>query len=276
MPGVSQLSLEAFEQDLEELVALGVPSILLFGLANNKDNQGSEAFAEFGIVQQAIRIAKKRFPSLYLMSDVCLCAYTSHGHCGVVIDGKVHNDASVELLTRVALSHAEAGVDLVAPSDMMDGRVHAIRGALDKAGYQDLPIMSYAAKFASAFYGPFREAASCAPQFGDRRSYQMDPANTSEAHREILADKDEGADIIVIKPALAYADLIYQARQLTKMPIAAYHVSGEYAMLKAAAKAGYLDEKQAVLESLLCSKRAGASLLITYHALDVARWLQEA
>ena len=273
MPGIYQYSLSGFEEVLAEVVALGIPAVLLFGLAEHKDAQGSEAYSEHGAVQQAIRLAKSRYPDLCVIGDVCLCAYTSHGHCGVVEDGKIINDTSVELLAKVAVSQARAGVDMVAPSDMMDGRVRSIRKALDEEGFVDVPIMSYAAKFASSFYGPFREAASSAPEFGDRRSYQMDPGNGDEALREILADIEEGADVILVKPAMAYGDIIYRARQLTNMPTAAYQVSGEYAMFKAAVAAGFIDEKQVVLESLLGLKRAGADMLITYHAVDVARWL---
>ena len=273
MPGVMQYSVEAFAESLDEIVSLGIPAVLLFGLAKNKDEQGSEAYSEQGAVQQAIRLAKSSYPQLYLIGDVCLCAYTSHGHCGVVEGDKILNDASVELLAKVALSQARAGVDMVAPSDMMDGRVRALRRALDEEGFEEVALMSYAAKYASAFYGPFREAADSAPQFGDRRSYQMDPANGDEAMREIELDITEGADAIIVKPALAYGDIIYRAKQISGMPVAAYHVSGEYAMIKAAAERGFIDEKQLVMESLLSSKRAGADMLISYHAMDVARWL---
>ena len=276
MPGIYQYSLGGLLEALDEVVLLGIPAILLFGLPSDKDALGSQAAAEDGIVQQAIRLAKSRYPDLYVIADVCLCAYTDHGHCGLVQDGRVLNDESVEMLVRVALSYAQAGVDMVAPSDMMDGRVRAIRKAFDAQGYQDIPIMSYAAKYASSFYGPFREAASSAPQFGDRSTYQMDPANGDEALREILADVAEGADSILIKPALAYGDIIYRAKQAAGLPIAAYNVSGEYTMVKLAAEKGFIDEKKVVLEALLGMKRAGADMLITYHALDVARWLSEA
>jgi len=275
MPGICRYSLEAFGEALAEVVSRGIPAILLFGLAEQKDEFGSEAATDDGIVQQAIRLAKSLYPDLYVIGDVCLCAYTSHGHCGIVEGNRILNDASVELLAAVALAQAKAGVDMVAPSDMMDGRVQAIRKALDESGFEDIPIMSYAAKFASAFYGPFRDAADSSPQFGDRCSYQMDPANGDEALREILADVEEGADMILVKPALAYGDIIYRAKQATGMPIAAYNVSGEYAMVKAAAEAGSIDEKKVVLEALLGMKRAGADLLITYHALDVACWLAD-
>jgi len=274
MPGVYQHSLRAFGEALDAVVASGVSAVLIFGSAESKDELGSEAHSENGAVQQAIRLAKDRYPALYVIGDVCLCAYTSHGHCGVVEGGAINNDASVEQLVRVALSQARAGVDMVAPSDMMDGRVRAIRRALNEAGFVDVALMSYAAKFASALYGPFREAVDSAPQFGDRRSYQLDPANASEALREIRADAEEGADVLLIKPAAPYGDIIFQAKQLTALPVAAYHVSGEYAMIKAAHERGFLDEKQVVLENLLCSKRAGADLLITYHALAVASWLE--
>ncbi|MCL1847504.1 MAG: porphobilinogen synthase [Coriobacteriia bacterium] len=274
MPGVSRLSLAAFEQALLGLADLGIPALLLFGLPAHKDALGSQAADPNGIVQQAIRLAKRSHPNLYLISDVCLCAYTDHGHCGLFdANQQLDNDKSVAQLAQVALSHAQAGVDMVAPSDMMDGRVRAIRTALDSEGFQDTPIMSYASKYASAFYGPFRDAADSAPQFGDRRSYQMDPANSDEALREILTDVAEGADLILVKPALAYGDIIYRARQAAGVPIAAYNVSGEYAMLKLAAQQGLIDEKQAILETLIGFKRAGADLIVTYHAPQVAPWL---
>ncbi len=275
MPGIYQYSLDAFEEALDEVVHLGIPAILLFGLPASKDEQGSEAWADQGIVQQAIRRARNRYPELYIIGDVCLCEYTSHGHCGLVEEDKILNDESVELLAKVAVSHAQAGADMVAPSDMMDGRVQAIRTALDAAGYQGIPIMSYAAKYASAFYGPFRDAADSSPQFGDRSSYQMDPANGEEAVREILADANEGADVILVKPALAYGDIVYRAKQAAGMPIAAYNVSGEYAMVKAATERGFINERKIVLEMLLSLKRAGADMIISYHALEVARWLTE-
>jgi porphobilinogen synthase len=249
--------------------------VLLFGLPQSKDEQGSQAWAEDGVVQEALRRAKKQHPELYLISDVCLCEYTSHGHCGLVDGERVLNDESVKLLEKIAVSHARAGADMVAPSDMMDGRVRALRRALDVAGFKNLPLMSYAAKYASAFYGPFREAASSAPQFGDRSTYQMNPANGNEAMREILIDVQEGADALIIKPAMAYGDILYRARQATNLPLAAYQVSGEYAMIKAAAERGFIDERRVVLEALLSLKRAGADMIISYYALEVARWLAE-
>jgi len=273
MPGVYQYSLDLLPKALEEVVALKIPAILLFGLPATKDEVGSGAYADDGIIQQAVRLIKKHYPDLYVITDVCLCEYTSHGHCGLVQDGRILNDQSVELLVKTAVSQAKAGADMVAPSDMMDGRVGAIREALDVAGFCHIPIMSYAAKYSSAFYGPFRDAAGSAPQFGDRRAYQMDPANSDEAIRETALDIEEGADLIIVKPALAYGDIIYRTKQEFGLPVAAYNVSGEYAMIKAAAANGWLDEKSTVLETLLSLKRAGADLLITYHALDVARWL---
>lgn len=275
MPGIFHYPLDAFEHALDEVAELGISSILLFGVPEHKDEHGSEAWSEAGIVQQAIQRAKRRHPQLYIIGDVCLCAYTDHGHCGVVHEGEVLNDESVKLLAKVAVSQAEAGADMVAPSDMMDGRVHAIRFALDQAGFTNTSIMAYSAKFASAFYGPFREAADSAPQFGDRRSYQMDPANGDEALREVRIDAEEGADVLMVKPAMSYGDIIYRAKQATGMPLAAYSVSGEYAMIKAAAAEGLIDEQQIVMESLTGMKRAGADLLITYHAKDLARWLKE-
>ena len=275
LPGQSRLSPDQLSREASELRALGVPAILLFGLPAQKDAVGSEAYAPDGIVQQAIRALKDADPHLQVITDVCLCEYTDHGHCGVVTpDGEVDNDPSVELLTRTAISHAEAGADIVAPSDMMDGRVRAIRTALDEAGLTPIPILAYAAKFASAFYGPFRDAADSAPAFGDRRGYQMDPANGREALREIAQDIAEGADIVMVKPALAYLDVIQRARARFDLPLAAYNVSGEYAMIKAAAANGWLDERQSVTEVLTAIKRAGADLILTYHAKDMARWLQ--
>jgi porphobilinogen synthase len=251
--------------------------VLLFGLPEAKDEEGSGAWDEEGIVQLATREIKERHPDLLVVTDLCLCEYTSHGHCGVVTaEGTVDNDATLELLARAATSQARAGADIIAPSDMMDGRVGAIRSALDEEGFTDTPIMPYSAKFASAFYGPFREAADSAPAFGDRRSYQMDPANGDEAVRETRLDVDEGADIVIVKPALPYLDLIRRIKDDTAMPVSAYNVSGEYAMVKAAAAAGYMDEQAAVLELLTCMRRAGADIVITYHAKDAARWLQQA
>jgi porphobilinogen synthase len=273
MPGVFQYTLDALVPALKRVVSLGIPAVLLFGIPAEKDAVGSGAYADDGIVQQAIGVAKANFPDLYVIGDVCLCEYTNHGHCGLVKDGRVLNDESVELLAKTALSQARAGVDMVAPSDMMDGRIGALREALDEHGYPDVPIMSYAAKFSSGFYGPFREAARSAPQFGDRRTYQMDPANGEEAMRETALDVAEGADVILVKPALAYGDIIYRTKQATGLPVAAYNVSGEYTMVKAAAARGWIDEQQVVMETLLGMRRAGADMLITYHALDVARWI---
>jgi porphobilinogen synthase len=274
MPGVSRLSLDEVLKEAKDAASMGIPAVLLFGLPQSKDPRGSEAYAEDGIVQQVARAVKETIPDLLVMTDVCLCQYTSHGHCGIVEDGRVKNDASVELLARVAVSHVESGADVVAPSDMMDGRVGALREALDEAGYTETPIMAYSAKYASAFYGPFREAAENTPQFGDRRSYQMDPANASEAMREVGLDVDEGADIVMIKPALPYLDVIARARQEFGLPLAAYSVSGEYAMIKAAARLGWLDEERCMLEALTAIRRAGADLVITYFAREAARLLE--
>ncbi|MDO8589065.1 MAG: porphobilinogen synthase [Armatimonadota bacterium] len=275
MPGVFHFSVDALVQEAREVYGLGIPAILLFGLPANKDELGSEAYARDGIVQRAVRALKSKVPGLVVITDVCLCEYTSHGHCGVVEEGKVVNDKSLELISRTALSHAEAGADIVAPSDMMDGRVAAIREALDETGYTDTAIMAYSAKYASAFYGPFRDAADSAPQFGDRKSYQMDPANRREAIREITLDLEEGADIIMVKPALSYLDIISDARTITDVPIAAYNVSGEYSMVKAAAANGWIDERRIVMEILTSIKRAGADLILTYHAKDAALWIRE-
>lgn len=275
MPGQFHLSVDQLPREAEELRSLGIPAVILFGLPSEKDETGSEAYAPDGIVQQAIRALKGASPELIVITDVCLCEYTSHGHCGIVTPGgDVDNDATLPLLARAAVSHVEAGADMVAPSDMMDGRVAAIRAALDDAGHVSTPIMAYAAKQASAFYGPFRVAADSAPQFGDRRTYQMDPANSREAMREIEADLEEGADIVMVKPALPNLDLIARARDSFDVPLAAYNVSGEYAMLKAAVAAGYLDEQRATLELLTGIRRAGADIIITYHAKEAARWLQ--
>jgi len=275
MPGQAQLSVDQLPAEAQELRALGIPAVLLFGIPASKDEQASEAYAPDGIVQQAVRALKQADPALLVVTDVCLCEYTSHGHCGIVRDGDVDNDATLPLLARTAVSHAQAGADMVAPSAMMDGQVAAIRQELDENGFGQTPIMAYAAKYASAFYGPFREAAESAPQFGDRRGYQMDPANAREALREIEADVAEGADIVMVKPALAYLDVLARARQRFDLPLAAYNVSGEYAMIKAAAANGWLDEKRVVLEVLTAIKRAGADIVITYHAKDAARWLRE-
>lgn len=274
MPGVYQYSLDLFVDALKEVVDLGIPAILLFGIPETKDAVGTGAYHQHGIVQEAVRVAKKHYPDLYVITDVCLCEYTDHGHCGVIQGGKILNDPTLDLLAQTAISHAQAGADMVAPSDMMDGRVAAIRQGLDKAGFTDIPVMSYAAKFASGFYGPFREAAGSAPQFGDRRTYQMDPPNGNEAMRETALDIEEGADLIIVKPALAYGDIAYRTKQRFGLPVVAYNVSGEYSMVKAAAAQGWIDEQRIVMESLVSMKRAGADLIITYHALDVARWLQ--
>ncbi|HSE92961.1 MAG TPA: porphobilinogen synthase [Methylomirabilota bacterium] len=274
MPGQCRLSIDELLKEAKDAASMGIPALLLFGLPEDKDARGSEAYAEDGIVQQAVRAVKDTVPDLLVITDVCLCQYTSHGHCGVVERGTVKNDPTLELLARVAVSHAEAGADLVAPSDMMDGRVAAIREALDEAAFTETPIMAYSAKYASAFYGPFREAADSAPQFGDRRAYQMDPANAQEALREIALDLDEGADIVMVKPALPYLDVIARAKQEFAVPLAAYSVSGEYAMLKAAAQLGWLDEDRAMMEALTGIRRAGADIVITYFAKDAARRLE--
>ena len=275
MPGQYQISVDQIGREAEELRALGIPAVLLFGLPAAKDEQGSEAYDDGGIVQDAIREFKHADPNLVIVTDVCLCEYTSHGHCGVISNGAVDNDRSVELIARTALSHVRAGADIVAPSDMMDGRVAAIRDDLDDAGYTETPIMAYSAKYASAFYGPFRVAADSAPQFGDRRGYQMDPPNAREAMLEISDDIDEGADIVMVKPALAYLDVLTKAHQEFDVPIAAYNVSGEYAMVKAAAANGWIDGRRVALEILTSIKRAGADIIITYHAKEAAGWLAE-
>jgi len=276
MPGIFRFSVDQLPQEVEEIAKLGIPAVLLFGIPEHKDEVGSAAYHPEGVIQQAIRAIKKSVPKLLVVTDVCLCEYTSHGHCGVVVDGYVDNDQTLLLLAKTAVSHAEVGADIVAPSDMMDGRVKAIREALDEKGLQHIPILAYAAKYASAFYGPFREAAEATPQFGDRRSYQMDPPNLREALREVEQDIAEGADIIMVKPALAYLDVIRRVRDTFNYPVAAYNVSGEYAMVKAAARQGWLDERQVVLEILTAIKRAGADIMITYHAKEVSRWLQTA
>jgi porphobilinogen synthase len=281
MPGVDRLSIAHAVAEAGEAKALGIPAVLLFGIPAAKDEEGSGAWDDEGIVQLATRAIKEAHPELLVICDLCLCEYTSHGHCGVLRDGgigshppTVDNDATLELLSRTAVSQARAGADIIAPSDMMDGRVGTIRAALDEDGLSDTPILAYSAKFASAFYGPFREAADSTPAFGDRRGYQMDPGNGDEAVRESLEDVQEGADILMVKPALPYLDVIRRVKEATSMPLAAYNVSGEYAMLKAAAAAGYLDEQAAVLEALTSIRRAGADIIITYHAKDAARWLQ--
>jgi len=276
MPGVDRLSISHAVQEVGEAAALGLPAVLLFGIPAAKDAEGSGAWDDEGVVQLATRAIKEAHPDLLVIADVCLCPYTDHGHCGLLrADGSVDNDASLELLARTAVSLARAGADVVAPSDMMDGRVGFIRDALDEEGLADTPIIAYSAKFASAFYGPFREAAGSAPAFGDRRAYQLDPANAREAVREARLDVEEGADAVMVKPALPYLDVIRRVREATDLPVVAYNVSGEYAMIKAAAAAGYLDERAAVLEALLGIRRAGADVVITYHAKDVARWLRE-
>lgn len=274
MPGIYRLSVDNLAQEMKEVMTLGIPAIVLFGVPATKDEWGSEAYDEKGIIQQAIREIKRVAPELLVITDVCLCEYTSHGHCGVVRGEHIMNDATLELLAKVALSHARAGADMVAPSDMMDGRVGAIRTALDQEGYTHVSIMAYSAKYSSAYYEPFREAAGSAPQFGDRRSYQMDPANGDEAIRETLLDIQEGADIVMVKPALSYLDIVYRVKETFKMPVCVYNVSGEYSLIKAAAQAGYVNEERIVLETLTSMKRAGADMMITYHAKDVARWLK--
>jgi porphobilinogen synthase len=276
MPGVDRLSISAAVEEAAAAAALGVGAVMLFGVPADKDEHGAGAWDEEGVVQLATRALKQAHPDLLVITDVCLCEYTSHGHCGVLRDdGAVDNDATLESLARVAVSHARAGADLIAPSDMMDGRVGALRAELDEEGFPETPILAYSAKFASAFYGPFRDAAGSTPAFGDRRGYQLDPANGEEAVREALLDASEGADMVMVKPALAYGDLIRAVKRATRLPVAAYNVSGEYAMVKAAAAAGYLDERAAVLEILTSLRRAGAETIVTYHAKDAARWLAE-
>ncbi len=279
MPGVFQLSPDELLREVAVAVAAGVPAVLLFGIPERKDAKASGAYARDGIVQQAVRLLKKEWPDLLVITDVCLCEYMSHGHCGVVQQQKsgpqILNDPTLKLLARTAVSHAEAGADLVAPSDMMDGRVAAIRAKLDQQGFVDTPILAYAAKYASAFYGPFREAAESAPGFGDRRSYQMDAANANEALREVALDIEEGADLVMVKPALAYLDIIHRVKTTFGLPTAAYAVSGEYSMIKAAVAQGWLEERAAVLETLLAMRRAGADILITYDAVNAAKWLRE-
>jgi porphobilinogen synthase len=273
MPGQFRLSIDLLVKEAGEVAGLGIPAIMLFGIPDRKDERGSSGYDPNGIVQRAIKTVKDHVPGLLVITDVCIDEYTSHGHCGIVREGRILNDETLDCLRAMARTHAESGADMVAPSDMMDGRVAAIRSELDKAGYPELPIMAYAAKFASCFYAPFRDAAGSAPQFGDRQSYQMDPANRREALREIALDVEEGADIVMVKPALPYLDVIAAARAHTSLPVAAYQVSGEYSMIKAAAKAGWLDEPRAMLESLLAIKRAGADLILTYFAKDAARSL---
>lgn len=275
MPGIFQYSVDMLSEELDRVEASGIPGVLLFGIPLHKDEIGSSAWSERGAVQEACRLIKRDYPGLLAVADVCLCEYTSHGHCGVVKDGKILNDATLPLLAKMSVSLARAGADIIAPSDMMDGRVAHIRSALDEAGFSDVAIMAYSAKFASGYYSPFRDAAGSAPGFGDRRSYQMDCANGREAMREIQADIDEGADMIMVKPAFAYLDVVKEASRRFDMPLVTYNVSGEYAMVKAASAAGMIDERRIVLENLLAMKRAGADIIISYHALDAARWLKE-
>src|SRR5919205_1102907 len=275
MPGIDHLSIDGAVEEAGEAAAVGIPGVLLFGLPAHKDEQGSGAWDDEGVIQLATRAIKAAYPDLLVIADLCLCEYTSHGHCGLLRhDGHVDNDSTLELLARTAVSQARAGADVIAPSDMMDGRVGAIRTALDDDGLTDTPILAYSAKFASAFYGPFRDAVDSAPAFGDRRGYQMDPANGDEALREVLLDVEEGADMVMVKPALPYLDVVRRVKEATRLPLVAFNVSGEYAMVKAAAAAGYLDERAVVLESLTSIRRAGADIVITYHAKDAARWLQ--
>jgi porphobilinogen synthase len=276
MPGTNQYSIDQIIPEIKEVHKLGIPAIILFGIPEKKDAKGSDALSDDGIIQRAVRSIKEAVPEIYIITDVCFCEYTDHGHCGPIRDGNVDNDATLMLLVEQVLTHARAGADMVAPSGMMDGMVAAIREGLDDNNYQSIPIMSYAAKYASAFYGPFRDAAESAPQFGDRRGYQMDPANAREALYEVDLDVDEGADIIMVKPALAYLDIIQQVYQRISLPVAAYNVSGEFSMVKAAAQFGWIDEKRVAMEMLTSIKRAGASLILTYFAKDAARWLEEA
>jgi porphobilinogen synthase len=275
MPGIFRYSPDQLPLEIEEVARLKIPAVLLFGIPEHKDENGSSAYHREGVVQQAIGVIKNSVPELIVITDVCLCEYTSHGHCGVVTNEQVDNDQTLPLLAKMAVSHVEVGADIVAPSDMMDGRVKVIRESLDEKGFQHIPILSYAAKYASAFYGPFREAAESVPQFGNRRGYQMDPPNVREALREVEQDIAEGADIIMIKPALAYLDVIRQVRDAFNYPLAAYNVSGEYAMVKAAAQRGWIDERRVILETLTAIKRAGAEIILTYHAKEFARWLQD-
>ncbi|KAA0549219.1 porphobilinogen synthase [Bacillus sp. BGMRC 2118] len=275
MPGVYHVSLDLLLEEIQEVVSLGLKSVILFGVPNEKDEVGSCAYDENGIVQEATKLVKKHYPELVVVVDTCLCQYTSHGHCGVVEEGYVQNDKTLELLAKTAVSQAKAGADIIAPSNMMDGFVAAIRQGLDEAGFVDIPVMSYAVKYASAFYGPFRDAAHSTPQFGDRKTYQMDPANRSEALREAESDLNEGADFLIVKPALSYLDIMRDVKNHFNVPIVAYNVSGEYSMIKAAAQNGWISEKEIVLEKLISMKRAGADLIITYFAKDAARWLSE-
>jgi porphobilinogen synthase len=275
MPGVFQLSLDNLKAEVDEIVELGIKAVLLFGIPAEKDAVGTGAFHNHGIVQEATRLIKAAYPELLVVADTCLCEFTDHGHCGVVEGGQILNDPSLDILARTAVSQAEAGADIIAPSNMMDGFVTAIRAGLDAAGFEHIPVMSYAVKYASSYYGPFREAAEGAPKFGDRKTYQMDPSNRMEAMREATSDVEEGADFLIVKPALAYMDIIRDVRNNFDVPVVAYNVSGEYSMVKAAANNGWIDEKAVVMETLLGMKRAGSDLIITYHAKDVARWLGE-
>ncbi|HLR72547.1 MAG TPA: porphobilinogen synthase [Pseudogracilibacillus sp.] len=274
MPGVFQISLDSVLEEMNELETLGIRAVMLFGVPNEKDETGTGAFIEQGIVQQATRLIKESYPQMLVVADTCLCEYTSHGHCGVIHGEDVDNDESLKLLAKTAVSQAKAGADIIAPSNMMDGFVTVIRQALDEAGFKNIPIMSYAVKYASAFYGPFRDAADSTPQFGDRKTYQMDPANRREALKEAQTDIDEGADMLIVKPALAYLDVVREVKNMTNIPVVAYNVSGEYAMVKAAAQNGWIDERTLVLEMFTSMKRAGADLLLTYYAKDIAKWLK--
>ncbi len=273
MPGVFHFSIDKLQREVEEIARLGIPAVLLFGIPKDKDDTGSEAYSRDGIVQKAIRAIKKTVPELLIITDICLCEYTSHGHCGVIVNGDVDNDRTLPILARTAISHAEAGADIIAPSDMMDGRVRTIRETLDEKGFQNTPILAYAAKYASSFYGPFREAAQSVPQFGDRRAYQIDPPNLRETLREVEQDIAEGADIVMVKPALSYLDVIRSVRNRFDYPLAAYNVSAEYSMVKAAGQKGWIDEKRITMEIITAIKRAGADIIITYHAKEAAGWL---
>lgn len=275
MPNIYRMSIDHTLEEINKAKDLGIKSFLLFGIPEHKDSIATGAYHDEGIIQLALREIKKQIKDVLLITDICNCEYTDHGHCGIIHDGNVHNDKTLDLLVKTAISHAKAGADMLAPSDMMDGRIQAIRSALDEIDYEDLPIMSYSAKYASAFYGPFREAADSTPKFGDRKSYQMDPANSREAILEATLDIEEGADIIMVKPAMAYTDIISKIKQISNVPISAYNVSGEYSMVKAAAEKGWMDEKRTVLEILTSIKRAGADFIITYHALDAVKWLKE-
>lgn len=275
MPGIYQYSIDRLDEELSKVNECGIPAVLIFGIPKHKDELGTGAYDPDGITQRAIRYIKSKYPELLVIADICLCEYTSHGHCGLIHGEEILNDETLPLLAMMALTTAQAGADIVAPSDMMDGRVESIRNMLDENGFRNVPVMSYSAKYASGYYGPFRDAAGSAPHFGDRKTYQMDPANGREAVREILADLDEGADMIIVKPVMSYLDIMKTARDLTNVPIIAYNVSGEYSMVKAAAANGWIDEERIVMENMICMKRAGADRIITYHALDVAKWLKK-